>query len=231
RARAWPARRPAAGPVAARRRPRRARHPAGREPDAREPDAREPGPRPTCPFSQRGAQDRGRRAARARAPARRPARRDRRGRHRPRARPMSDDPKKPRDDDKNPLRSMGTALGGWAKRVGTILSEVTQQGPPEEIARAITEARAPPRGAAYPGAVSRLREPLTQRPTDAHLRLALATTRVAQVLTGGAHLTVLLELAGPAGKRGERALPETLAEAARLMLRDEYDPALDQLRR
>src|SRR5690606_14047367 len=165
------------------------------------------------------------------APARRPARRDRRGRHRPRARPMSDDPKKPRDDDKNPLRSMGTALGGWAKRVGTILSEVTQQGPPEEIARAITEARARALVGDYPGAVSRLREPLTARPTDAHLRLALATTRVAQVLTGGAHLSVLLELAGQPGKRGERALPETLAEAARLMLRDEYDAALDQLRR
>ncbi|MFY0537190.1 dynamin family protein [Nannocystis pusilla] len=70
-----------------------------------------------------------------------------------------------------------------------------------------------------------------QRPGDAHLKLALAITRVAQVLTGNAHLSVLLELAEPPNKRGERALPETLAEATRLLLRDEFDPALDQLRR
>lgn len=144
---------------------------------------------------------------------------------------MSDEPKKPKEDDKSPLRSMGSALGGWAKRMGTILSEVTQQGPPEEIARAIAQARELSLTGDYAGAVSRLREPLMQRPTDAHLRLALAITRVAEVLTGGAHLSVLLELAGAPGKRGERALPETLAEAARLLLRDEFDPALDQLRR
>ncbi|MFY0537191.1 hypothetical protein [Nannocystis pusilla] len=53
----------------------------------------------------------------------------------------SDDTRKPKDEDKNPLRSMGSALGGWAKRMGTILSEVTQQGPPEEVARAISQAR------------------------------------------------------------------------------------------
>ena len=30
-------------------------------------------------------------------------------------------------------RSVGTALGGWARRVGSILSELTgPQGPPEE---------------------------------------------------------------------------------------------------
>lgn len=143
----------------------------------------------------------------------------------------SDDTRKPKDDDKNPLRSMGTALGGWAKRVGTILSEVTQQGPPEEVARAIGQARELSLGGDYAGAAARLREPLTQRPADPYLKLALAITRVSQVLTGNAHLSVLLELAEPANKRGERALPETLAEATRLLLRDEFDPALDQLRR
>ncbi|MCY1011185.1 dynamin family protein [Nannocystis pusilla] len=143
----------------------------------------------------------------------------------------SDDTRKPKDEDKNPLRSMGSALGGWAKRMGTILSEVTQQGPPEEVARAISQARELSLTGDYAGAATRLREPLMQRPGDAHLKLALAITRVAQVLTGNAHLSVLLELAEPPNKRGERALPETLAEATRLLLRDEFDPALDQLRR
>lgn len=144
---------------------------------------------------------------------------------------MSEDPKKPKEDDKNPLRSMGSALGGWAKRMGTILSEVTQQGPPEEVARAIAQARELSLAGDYAGAAARLRDPLIQRPTDPHLKLALAITRVAQVLTGGAHLSVLLELAETQNKRGERTLSETLAEATRLLLRDEYDPALDQLRR
>jgi GTPase SAR1 family protein len=144
---------------------------------------------------------------------------------------MSDEHKKPKDDDKNPLRSMGSALGGWARRVGTILSEVAQQGPPEEVARAISQARELYLAGDHAGAVARLREPLTQRPNDAHLKLAMAITRVAQVLTGGAHLSVLLDLAEPQGKRGERSLPETLAEAARLLMREEFDAALDQLRR
>ncbi|HEY8377156.1 MAG TPA: hypothetical protein VIK91_11735, partial [Nannocystis sp.] len=144
---------------------------------------------------------------------------------------MSDTRKKPKEDDRNPLRSVGSALGGWARRMGTILSEVTQSGPPEEVARAIAQARESALAGDYAAAVLRLRDPLVQRPGDPHLRLALALTRVAQVLTDGAHLSVLHELAEPQGKRGERGLPETLAEAARLLLRDEFDPALDQLRR
>lgn len=139
-------------------------------------------------------------------------------------------------DDKSgktpPPRTVGTALGGWARRVGTILSELTgPQGPPEEIARILQQVRELALRGDYDPAIERLRDPLKQRPTDPHLRLALAITRVSQVLSDRAHPSVLFELAETTNKKGERGLPETLAEATRLLLRNEFEPALDQLRR
>lgn len=135
-------------------------------------------------------------------------------------------------DKTGPSRTVGTALGGWARRVGSILSELTgPQGPPEEIAKILQQVREIRLAGDYTGAVDRLRDPLKQRPTDVHLRLALALTRVAQVLADGAHPSVLFELAEPTGKQKERTLPEMLAEATRQLVAGNFDAALDQLRR
>lgn len=131
-------------------------------------------------------------------------------------------------------RSVGTALGGWARRVGSILSELTgPQGPPEEIAKVLQQARELRLAGDYAGSVDRLRDAIKQRPTDPHLRLALALTRVSQVLTGTAHASTLLELAPEStGKQQkERTLPEALVEATTHLLKNEFDAALDQLRR
>lgn len=145
---------------------------------------------------------------------------------------MSDERERKKDVDKGTLRSMSTALGGWAKRVTTILSEVAgPQGPPEELARPLAQSRELRLAGDYTGAVERLREPLKLRPADPHLRLGLALVRVAQVLTGAAHPSVLLELAEPSAKKGERNLPESLAEATQQYARGEFEAALDQLRR
>lgn len=141
---------------------------------------------------------------------------------------MSEDQNK----DKGALRSVGSALGGWAKRFGTILSEVTgSQAPAEEIVRPLATARELYLAGHYSAAVEHLREPLKKRPADPHLRLALALVRVAQVLAEGMNPSVLLELSEATGKKGERNLPEALAEAARQLLRNEFEAALDQLRR
>ena len=137
-----------------------------------------------------------------------------------------------KDKDRGALRSVGSALGGFAKRVGTIISEVTgSQSPPEDIVRPLATARDLYLAGRYAAAVDHLREPLKRRPADPHLRLSLALIRVAQVVAEGTNVSVLLDLAEPTSKKGERNLPEALAEATRLLLRGEFEPSLDQLRR
>lgn len=132
-------------------------------------------------------------------------------------------------------RTVGTALGGWARRVGSILSELTgPQGPPEEVARVLQQARDLRLAGEYGAAVDRVREALKQRAADPHLRLSLAITRISQVLTGTAHTSVLLELSEPAAtgkQQKERTLPEALVEATTLLLQNNFDAALDHIRR
>ncbi len=129
------------------------------------------------------------------------------------------------------LRSVGSALGGWAKRVGTLITEVAGPQQPEEVTRALTEARDLRLSGKFSAAHTRLQDPLKARPNDASLLLSLALTLIEQALVEPARADVLHAFAQGLGKRAERNPAVLLVEATQSLLRREYDPSLDALRR
>ncbi|MBA3549095.1 MAG: dynamin family protein [Nannocystis sp.] len=129
------------------------------------------------------------------------------------------------------LRSVGSALGGWAKRVGTLIGEVAGPQQPEEVMRALTEARDLRLAGKFSAAHTRLQDPLKARPNDPSLLLSLALTLVQQALVEPARADVLHAFAQGLGKRAERNPAVLLVEATQSLLRREFDPSLDALRR
>lgn len=129
------------------------------------------------------------------------------------------------------LRSVGSTLGGWAKRVGTLITEVAGPQQPEEVTRALTEARDLRLSGKFSAAHTRLQDPLKARPNDASLLLSLALTLIEQALVEPARADVLHAFAQGLGKRAERNPAVLLVEATQSLLRREYDPSLDALRR
>jgi len=129
------------------------------------------------------------------------------------------------------LRSVGSALGGWAKRVGTLITEVAGPQQPEEVTRALTEARDLRLAGKFSAAHTRLQDPLKARPNDPSLLLSLALTLIQQALVEPPRADVLHAFAQGLGKRAERNPAVLLVEATQSLLRREYDPSLDALRR
>lgn len=129
------------------------------------------------------------------------------------------------------LRSVGSALGGWAKRVGTLITEVAGPQQPEEVTRALTEARDLRLSGKFSAAHTRLQDPLKARPNDPSLLLSLALTLIEQALVEPARADVLHAFAQGLGKRAERNPAVLLVEAAQSLLRREFDASLDALRR
>ncbi len=129
------------------------------------------------------------------------------------------------------LRSVGSALGGWAKRVGTLITEVAGPQQPEEVTRALTEARDLRLSGKFSAAHTRLQDPLKARPNDPSLLLSLALTLIEQALVEPARADVLHAFAQGLGKRAERNPAVLLVEATQSLLRREFDPSLDALRR
>ncbi len=144
----------------------------------------------------------------------------------------SDD--RPKDDPQSPantLRSVGTALGGWAKRVGKVITEVAGPQQPEEVSRALTQALDARLVGQFSLAHERLQGPIKARPNDPSLILSLALTLVEQALVTPARADVLHAFAEGLGKRGERNSGGPLVEATQHLLRGEFDASLDALRR
>ena len=129
------------------------------------------------------------------------------------------------------LRSVGSALGGWAKRVGTLITEVAGPQQPEEVTRALTEARDLRLSGKFSAAHNRLQDPLKARPNDPSLLLSLALTLIQQALVEPARADVLHAFAQGLGKRAERNPAVLLVEATQSLLRREFDASLDALRR
>lgn len=129
------------------------------------------------------------------------------------------------------LRSVGSALGGWAKRVGTLITEVAGPQQPEEVTRALTEARDLRLSGKFSAAHTRLQDPLKARPNDPSLLLSLALTLIEQALVEPARADVLHAFAQGLGKRAERNPAVLLVEATQSLLRREFDASLDALRR
>ncbi|MBL8972543.1 MAG: dynamin family protein [Myxococcales bacterium] len=144
----------------------------------------------------------------------------------------SDD--RPKDDPAGPgntLRSVGSALGGWAKRVGKVITEVAGPQQPEEVSRALTQAHDLRRAGQFATAHERLQPPLKTRPNDPSLLLSLALTLIEQALVTPGRVDVLNAFADGLGKRGERNPGGPLVEATQHLLRSEFDASLDALRR
>ena len=140
-----------------------------------------------------------------------------------------------RKDDPPPpattLRSVGSTLGGWAKRVGTLITEVAGPQQPEEVTRALVEVRDLRLAGKFGAAHTRLQDPLKARPNDPSLLLSLALTLVQQALVEPARADVLHAFAQGLGKRAERNPAVLLVEATQSLLRREFDASLDALRR
>ncbi|WP_293249217.1 dynamin family protein [Nannocystis sp.] len=140
----------------------------------------------------------------------------------------------PKDDPAGPantLRSVGSALGGWAKRVGKAITEVAGPQQPEEVSRALTQAHDLRRAGQFATAHERLQAPIKTRPNDPSLLLSLALTLIEQALVTPARIDVLSAFAEGLGKRGERNVGGPLVEATEHLLRSEFDASLDALRR
>jgi len=129
------------------------------------------------------------------------------------------------------LRSVGSTLGGWAKRVGKAITEVAGPQQPEDVTRALTEARELRLSGKFSAAHTRLQDPLKARPNDPSLLLSLALTLIQQALVEPARADVLHAFAQGLGKRAERNPAVLLVEATQSLLRREFDPSLDALRR
>ncbi len=129
------------------------------------------------------------------------------------------------------LRSVGTTLGGWAKRVGKVITDVAGPQQPEEVMRALAEAREMRLAGQFGAAHMRLQDPLKARPNEVGLLLSLALTLVEQALVEPARADVLHAFAQGLGKRADRSPALLLVEAAQHLLRREFDASLDALRR
>ncbi len=131
----------------------------------------------------------------------------------------------------NTLRSVGSALGGWAKRVGKVITEAAGPQQPEEVVRALNQAHDLRLAGQFGAAHERLQVPLKTRPADPSLLLSLSLTLVEQALVVPARADVLHAFAGGLGTRGERNPGTPLVEATQHLLHHEFDASLDALRR
>ena len=134
-------------------------------------------------------------------------------------------------DEKPSLGSVGSTLGGWAKRLTKVISDVAGPQQSEEVQRALADTRDLRNAGHFSSAHERLRDQLKARPNDAALLLSLSLTLVEQALVDPARADVLHAYVEGLGKRSDRSPGGLLAEAAQHLLRGEYDASLDAIRR
>lgn len=127
--------------------------------------------------------------------------------------------------------SVGDALGGWVRRVGELVSEVTGSPVPEALKPILTDAREQRLKGDVSRAVERLRQAVLENPEEPHVRLALALSLLHDCVGGGRPLKELgaaIDLldGGPLGRE-----PVDLLRGALALYQGKPDAALDHLRR
>jgi len=144
---------------------------------------------------------------------------------------MSDEQEPPKPPPPRGLRSVGDALGGWARRVGELVAEVSgAPSVPEELREPLQHARTLRLSGQLPAAQAVLRGQIEAHPNQPHLRYALGLGFVHDLITGGRPLRPLADVIA--------ALQDALGLAPRQLLQGAHDlydgrpePALDALRR
>lgn len=144
---------------------------------------------------------------------------------------MSDEPEQPKPSSRG-LRSVGDALGGWARRVGELVAEVSGAPTvPDELREPLEHARTLRLTGAQAQAQAIVRAELEKHPTQPHLRYALGLTFVHDLITGGRPLRPLVEVIAALQEDALGSAPRQLLQGAHDLYDGRPEHALDALRR
>lgn len=130
------------------------------------------------------------------------------------------------------LRSVSDALGGWARRVGELVAEVSgTPSVPEELREPLAEARTQRLEGKLPQAQATLRAQVEAHPGQPHLRYALGLTFVHDLVMGGRPLRPLADMIAALSDDALGPAPRQLLQGAHDLFEGRPEPALDALRR
>ncbi|MCX4248069.1 dynamin family protein [Paraliomyxa miuraensis] len=144
---------------------------------------------------------------------------------------MSDDQEQPKPPSRG-LRSVGDALGGWARRVGELVAEVSGAPTvPDELREPLQQARSLRLSGELSQAQAILRAQVEAHPNQPHLRYALGLTFVHDLVTGGRPLRPLADVIAALQDDALGSAPRQLLQGAHDLYEGRPEPALDALRR
>ncbi len=127
---------------------------------------------------------------------------------------------------------MGDALGGWARRVGELVAEVSgAPSVPDELREPLDEARVHRMAGEPARAQVILRAQVEAHPGQPHLRYALGLTFVHDLVMGGRPLRPLADVIAALQDDALGPTPRYLLQGAHALFSDRPEPALDDLRR
>lgn len=130
------------------------------------------------------------------------------------------------------LRSVGDALGGWARRVGELVAEVSGSPVvPEELREPLEQARSLRLRGELGPAQAALHGLVEANPGQPHLRYALGLTFVHDLVLGGRPLRPLADVIAALSEDELGPTPRHLLQGAHELFSDRAEPALDALRR
>lgn len=145
---------------------------------------------------------------------------------------MSDEQDEGKTTAKTGLRSVGDALGGWARRVGELVAEVSGTPTvPDALREPLDKARTLRLRGGITEARAALRALVEEHPGQPHLRFALGLTFVHDLLLGGRPLGPLSEVVAALGDDELGPAPRELLHGAHALHDDKPEVALDALRR
>lgn len=130
------------------------------------------------------------------------------------------------------LRSVGDALGGWARRVGELVAEVSGSPVvPEELREPLEQARRLRLSGDLSAAQASLHGLVESNPGQPHLRYALGLTFTHDLVMGGRPLRPLADVIAALAEDELGPTPRHLLQGAHDLFSDRPEPALDALRR
>ncbi len=145
---------------------------------------------------------------------------------------MSDEQEPPKPPPTRGLRSVGDALGGWARRVGELVAEVSgTPSVPDELREPLGQARALRLGGDPSQAQAIVRGLLEAHASQPHLRYALGLGFVHDLVTGGRPLRPLAEVIAALHDDALGPAPRQLLQGAHDLYDGRPEHALDALRR
>lgn len=145
---------------------------------------------------------------------------------------MSDEQEPPKPPPTRGLRSVGDALGGWARRVGELVAEVSgTPSVPDELREPLAQARTLRLGGDPSQAQAIVRGLLEAHASQPHLRYALGLGFVHDLVTGGRPLRPLAEVIAALHDDALGPAPRQLLQGAHDLYDGRPEHALDALRR